>query len=165
MADGLDSVQAMTIGTAGLTAMLCVMALERDGVKPGDGEVLVTGAAGGVGSVAISLLAGLGYTVVASTGRAAEALGVEIYPGFAARDMLYDSEGTVTGVVTGDMGVERGLGRIVDHRADVGRHEPRIADRKRLHCALDHSQHRVRDIVLHEQDAQCRTALAGRLER
>ena len=64
---------AMAIGTAGYTAMLCVMALDRDGVKPGDGEVLVTGAAGGVGSVAIALLAGRGYKVVASTGRAAEA--------------------------------------------------------------------------------------------
>ena len=65
--------QAMAIGTAGYTAMLCVMALERHGVTPDRGEVLVTGAAGGVGSVAIALLAGLGYRVVASTGRAAEA--------------------------------------------------------------------------------------------
>ena len=65
--------EAMAIGTAGYTAMLCVMALDRDGVKPGDGEVLVTGAAGGVGSVAIALLAGRGYKVVGSTGRAAEA--------------------------------------------------------------------------------------------
>jgi acrylyl-CoA reductase (NADPH) len=65
--------QAMAIGTAGLTAMLCVLALERHGVAPGDGPVLVTGAAGGVGSVAISLLSGLGHEVWASTGRAAEA--------------------------------------------------------------------------------------------
>ncbi len=65
--------EAMAIGTAGYTAMLCVMALERDGVKPGDGDVLVTGAAGGVGSVAISLLAGRGHRVVASTGRPSEA--------------------------------------------------------------------------------------------
>ena len=65
--------EAMAIGTAGYTAMLCVMALEDGGVKPGDGEVLVTGAAGGVGSVAIALLAGRGYRVVASTGRAGEA--------------------------------------------------------------------------------------------
>jgi len=65
--------QAMAIGTAGYTAMLCVLALEQHGVKPGDGEVLVTGAAGGVGSVAIALLAKLGYRVVASTGRSAEA--------------------------------------------------------------------------------------------
>ena len=65
--------QAMAIGTAGYTAMLCVLALEQHGVTPGDGEVLVTGAAGGVGSVAIALLAKLGYRVVASTGRNAEA--------------------------------------------------------------------------------------------
>jgi len=71
--DGLDTARAMAIGTAGYTAMLCVMALEDQGVKPGDGEVLVTGAAGGVGSVAIALLSKLGYTVAASTGRTAEA--------------------------------------------------------------------------------------------
>ncbi|WP_299975696.1 MDR family oxidoreductase [uncultured Pseudoteredinibacter sp.] len=64
--------QAMAIGTAGYTAMLCVMALEKNGVTPDQGEVLVTGAAGGVGSVAISILSKLGYTVVASTGRASE---------------------------------------------------------------------------------------------
>lgn len=71
--DALSTRQAMAIGTAGYTAMLCVMALQRQGVTPEQGEVLVTGAAGGVGSVAIALLAGLGYTVVASTGRPAEA--------------------------------------------------------------------------------------------
>jgi acrylyl-CoA reductase (NADPH) len=71
--DGLDTAHAMAIGTAGYTAMLCVMALEDQGVKPGDGEVLVTGAAGGVGSVAIALLSKLGYTVAASTGRTSEA--------------------------------------------------------------------------------------------
>ncbi|WP_367848268.1 MDR family oxidoreductase [Rhodoferax sp. WC2427] len=65
--------QAMAIGTAGYTAMLCVLALEKHGIRPADGEVLVTGANGGVGSVAIALLAKLGYTVVASTGRPAEA--------------------------------------------------------------------------------------------
>ena len=64
--------QAMTIGTAGYTAMLCVMALEQQGVNPDQGEILVTGAAGGVGSVAISLLAKLGYHVVASSGRPEE---------------------------------------------------------------------------------------------
>ncbi|MBT3068412.1 MDR family oxidoreductase [Rhodoferax sp. U11-2br] len=64
--------QAMAIGTAGYTAMLCVLALERHDIKPADGEILVTGANGGVGSVAIALLAKLGYTVVASTGRLAE---------------------------------------------------------------------------------------------
>lgn len=61
--------QAMSIGTAGYTAMLCVLALERHGVKPGDGEIVVTGAAGGVGSVAIAVLTKLGYSVVAVTGR------------------------------------------------------------------------------------------------
>jgi acrylyl-CoA reductase (NADPH) len=65
--------QAMAIGTAGYTAMLCAMALEREGVTPEQGEVLVTGAAGGVGSVAIAILSGRGYRVVASTGRASEA--------------------------------------------------------------------------------------------
>ena len=64
--------QAMAIGTAGYTAMLCVMALEDSGVEPGAGEVLVTGATGGVGSVAVALLSRLGYTVVASTGKASE---------------------------------------------------------------------------------------------
>jgi acrylyl-CoA reductase (NADPH) len=63
----------MALGTAGYTAMLCVLALERHGVKPGDGEVLVTGATGGVGSVATMLLAKLGHQVVAATGKAAEA--------------------------------------------------------------------------------------------
>ena len=64
--------QAMAIGTAGYTAMLCVLALEKHGVKPDDGEILVTGANGGVGSVAIALLARLGYQAVASTGRVVE---------------------------------------------------------------------------------------------
>ncbi len=64
--------QAMAIGTAGYTAMLCVLALEKNGATPGQGEVLVTGATGGVGSVAIALLSKLGYTVVAATGKASE---------------------------------------------------------------------------------------------
>jgi acrylyl-CoA reductase (NADPH) len=64
--------QAMAIGTAGYTAMLCVLALERHGLKPGAGEVLVTGATGGVGSVAVALLSKLGHTVVAATGKASE---------------------------------------------------------------------------------------------
>lgn len=71
--DGFTTRQAMIIGTAGYTAMLCVMALEDNGVTPDQGEILVTGAAGGVGSVAIALLAKLGYEVVASTGRLEEA--------------------------------------------------------------------------------------------
>lgn len=66
----MSDIQAMAIGTAGFTAMQCVLALENHGVKPGDGEVLVTGAGGGVGSVAVAILANLGYTVVAGSGRA-----------------------------------------------------------------------------------------------
>ena len=67
--DGLDAYRAMALGTAGFTAMIAVMALEDAGLSPGAGEVLVTGANGGVGSVAVILLAALGYEVVASTGR------------------------------------------------------------------------------------------------
>jgi acrylyl-CoA reductase (NADPH) len=70
---GMSARDAMAIGTAGYTAMLAVMALERAGVTPQSGPVVVTGAAGGVGSVAISILAKLGYAVTASTGRPAEA--------------------------------------------------------------------------------------------
>ena len=68
---GLSLKQAMALGTAGFTAMLAVMVLEEHGLKPESGEVLVTGAAGGVGSVAIAVLAALGYAVTASSGRAA----------------------------------------------------------------------------------------------
>jgi acrylyl-CoA reductase (NADPH) len=69
----LTARQAMAVGTAGYTAMLCVMALERYGITPGDGEILVTGAAGGVGSIAVALLSKLGFRVAAMTGRPAEA--------------------------------------------------------------------------------------------
>ncbi|HIF9314556.1 TPA: MDR family oxidoreductase [Photobacterium damselae] len=72
MPQAFDGKQAMMIGTAGVTAMLCVQALVDAGVKPQDGEVLVTGASGGVGSVAVTLLSQLGYQVVAVTGRVAE---------------------------------------------------------------------------------------------
>ncbi len=67
--EGLSARQTMAIGTAGFTAMLAVIALERHGLRPASGDVLVTGAAGGVGSIAVSLLSRLGYRVVASTGR------------------------------------------------------------------------------------------------
>lgn len=66
---GMDPIRTMQIGTAGLTAMLCVMALEEGGVTPDSGPIIVSGAAGGVGSVAVSILSGLGYKVSAITGR------------------------------------------------------------------------------------------------
>jgi len=69
---GWTPADCMAVGVAGYTAMLCVMALEEQGVKPADGEVLVTGAAGGVGTTAIVILAHLGYKVIASTGRVSE---------------------------------------------------------------------------------------------
>jgi acrylyl-CoA reductase (NADPH) len=68
--DELTAEEAMAIGTAGYTSMLCVLAIEDHGIKPGDGPVLVTGASGGVGSVAVMLLSALGYEVVAASGRA-----------------------------------------------------------------------------------------------
>ncbi len=71
--DGLDLRQAAAIGTAGYTAMLCMLALERHGITPDKGEIIVSGAAGGVGSVATALLAAKGYAVAAVTGRASEA--------------------------------------------------------------------------------------------
>lgn len=82
---GFSPRQAMSIGTAGYTAMLCVLALERHGVQPGDGEIVVTGAAGGVGSVAIAILSRLGYSVVAVTGRTDEA---DYLLGLGAQEVL-----------------------------------------------------------------------------
>lgn len=73
MPKGLTPIQAMGVGTAGYTAMLCVMALEKAGIEPSSGPVVVTGANGGVGSVAIAILSKLGYHVIASTGRPEEA--------------------------------------------------------------------------------------------
>jgi acrylyl-CoA reductase (NADPH) len=70
--DGMSARDAMAIGTAGYTAMLSVLALEKHGLRPADGPVVVTGAAGGVGSVAIAVLSKLGYQVIASTGRTSE---------------------------------------------------------------------------------------------
>lgn len=81
----LSRAEAMAIGTAGFTAMLCVMAIERLGASPAKGPVLVTGAAGGVGSIAIALLSRLGWTVIASTGRASEA---DYLRGLGASDIL-----------------------------------------------------------------------------
>ena len=70
--DTISTRQAMAIGTAGYTAMLCILALEQHGIAPGDGDILVTGAAGGVGSVAVAILDKLGYPVAAATGRLQE---------------------------------------------------------------------------------------------
>ncbi|MBU2329470.1 MAG: oxidoreductase [Alphaproteobacteria bacterium] len=81
--------QAMAVGTAGYTAMLCVMALERHGVRPESGEVVVTGAAGGVGSVAVALLAARGYTVAAVTGRPSES---EYLTGLGAASIIDRAE-------------------------------------------------------------------------
>lgn len=71
--ESISTRHAMAIGTAGYTAMLCVLALENHGLRAAAGEILVTGAAGGVGSIAVTLLAKLGFTVVAATGRTQEA--------------------------------------------------------------------------------------------
>jgi acrylyl-CoA reductase (NADPH) len=86
---GLSTRQAMAIGTAGYTAMLCVLALERHGIAPGSGDILVTGAAGGVGSVAVALLSRLGHRVVASTGRPAEA---DFLKGLGAAEVMARTE-------------------------------------------------------------------------
>lgn len=82
--------QAMAIGTAGFTAMLCVLALERHGLHPGQGDVVVTGAAGGVGSCAVAILSKLGYRVVAVTGRVANESGYLL--GLGAAEVLDRSE-------------------------------------------------------------------------
>jgi acrylyl-CoA reductase (NADPH) len=88
--ESLSLEQVMALGTAGYTSMLCVLALQDGGVSPGDGPILVTGAAGGVGSVAISLLAGLGFEVHASTGRV-EAEG-DFLRGLGASELVQRSE-------------------------------------------------------------------------
>ncbi len=87
--DGLTPEQAMAVGTAGYTAMLCLMALDAHGVKPADGPALVTGASGGVGSVAVALLARAGWHVIASTGRADEA---DYLKGLGAAEILDRAE-------------------------------------------------------------------------
>lgn len=91
---GLTPAKAMAIGTAGYTAMLSVLALEKHGLKPADGPVIVTGAAGGVGSVAIALLAKAGWHVIASTGRAEEA---DYLKGLGAAEIIDRNELSGTG--------------------------------------------------------------------
>ncbi|MBQ0823173.1 oxidoreductase [Microvirga sp. HBU67558] len=86
---GLSAEQAMAVGTAGYTAMLCLMALERHGLRPDQGPAIVTGAVGGVGSVAVALLANAGWHVIASTGRPKEA---DYLKGLGAAEILDRSE-------------------------------------------------------------------------
>lgn len=83
--EGLSAAQAMAIGTAGYTAMLCVLGLEKSGVKPESGEILVTGATGGVGSIAIVLLSKFGYTVVATSGKPEQ---TEFLKGLGASEVM-----------------------------------------------------------------------------
>lgn len=104
--DGISPERSMAIGTAGYTSMLSVLGLERQGITPDDGDILVTGAAGGVGSVAIALLAKLGYRVIASTGRASEA---DYLKGLGAAEIIDREE------LSGDgrpMGKERWAGAV-----------------------------------------------------
>lgn len=96
----LSPQQAMAIGTAGYTAMLCVLALERQGTTPESGDVLVTGATGGVGSMAVTILAKLGYRVVALTGRTAEA---DYLYGLGASEILDRAEFSQAGKPLGKM--------------------------------------------------------------
>ncbi len=103
----LTPAQAMAIGTAGYTAMLCVMALERHGIAAGDGPIVVTGAAGGVGSIAVALLSKLGHEVIASTGRA-EAEG-DYLRSLGASEVLDRSELSEPGR---PMGKERWIGAV-----------------------------------------------------
>lgn len=98
--------QVMAIGTAGYTAMLCVIALERHGIRPGMGEIVVTGAAGGVGSAAIAILSKLGFTVVAVTGRTVEA---DYLQALGAKEVLDRSQFTAPGK---PLGKERWAGGI-----------------------------------------------------
>ncbi len=88
--DAISLEQAMAIGTAGYTSMLCILAIEDHGVKPEDGKVLVTGASGGVGSVAVSLLASLGYEVTAASGRVSE--NADFLKGLGASELIEREE-------------------------------------------------------------------------
>ena len=112
---GMSERDAMAIGTAGYTAMLAVMALERHGLTPAGGPVLVTGAAGGVGSVAVALLAKLGFPVIASTGRPEEA---EYLKALGASEIIPRAEltGAPQAARQGALGRRHRLGRFHDAR-------------------------------------------------
>ena len=130
--DGLGTAEAMAIGTAGYTAMLCVMALERYGATPADGDVLVTGAAGGVGSVAIALLADRGYRVIASTGRPAEA---DYLRALGAADII--DRGELSEPSKRPLGAERWA-----HAVDAVDRRARGLDPRGI--AVEHLEHRQR---------------------
>lgn len=104
--DGMTLERAMQLGTAGITAMLCVMALEQNNIKPSERELVVTGAAGGVGSIAVMLLAKLGHRVAASTGRTTEE---EYLRGLGATSVIHRDEFTKKG---GPMQAERWAGGV-----------------------------------------------------
>lgn len=110
--EGLTQAQCMAIGTAGYTAMLAVMALENHGITPDQGPVLVTGAAGGVGSVAISLLARLGYHVVASTGRVQES---DYLKGLGASEVMDRAELSAPGKPLGRERFAAGIDSVGSH--------------------------------------------------
>ena len=109
---GLSAAQCMAIGTAGYTAMLAVMALESHGLTPAQGPVLVTGAAGGVGSVAIALLAKRGFHVVASTGRMAES---DYLKGLAASEVIDRAELSAPGKPLGRERFAGGIDSVGSH--------------------------------------------------
>lgn len=104
--EAISTKHAMAIGTAGYTAMLCVLGLEREGVTPDKGDIIVTGAAGGVGSVAIALLAKLGYRIIASTGRPSEA---DYLKGLGAAEIIDRAELSEPGAL---LGPERWAGAV-----------------------------------------------------
>ena len=112
---GMSARHAMAIGTAGYTAMLAVMALERAGITPARGPVVVTGAAGGVGSVAVAILAKLGYAVTASTGRPAEAAYLKGL-GADRRDRPQGAQRSRPAARQGALGRRRRLRRLDDAR-------------------------------------------------
>lgn len=104
--EGISGHDAMAVGTAGYTSMLCVMALEQQGLTPASGPILVTGAAGGVGSIAVAILSHLGFHVIASTGRPEEA---DFLTGLGAKEIIDRNELSVPGK---PMGKERWAGAI-----------------------------------------------------
>ena len=108
----MDAAEAMAIGTAGFTAMLCVLLLERHGLTPEAGPVVVTGAVGGVGSVAVTLLAQRGWHVIASTGRASEA---DYLRGLGASEVIDRAELSAPGKPLGKERWAAGIDSVGSH--------------------------------------------------